>query len=403
MRRRKRSHDDDVSRFGTSSPSLSINSSSANYSSASASPSDGQSMYTILSTLFAHFGRRKRSRHLTMKTFLNLARASNIVRVDRLADLSASAITIDSRPRNGGPVVGGDHDGGMITIKRLTSIVERVQRQYGNGNDLLTFPMTCAVLLRVARCQYLYRAEFLVSMGRTEVLDATAFGALCRERLAPLYLHMLTQGGEDTLRTGEKLVQRITVEGAIYLLDRAKTACQKNHAIQMSDDATRSDGADAASYYDSRLGLGLEEVGLEEVGLEPVMFEQMLGTTSPHGGVDQQVDLHDHDDHDGGGEGTKNDQSWEDVVRQLRSANDIADGLLVGSPGPTPSRSQMSAMSHRSGRSERSGRSGRSSGVADDTMDEIKMTLRAPDAAALQLLEAENQELRRRLLHHSSS
>ncbi len=63
----------------------------------------------------------------------------------------------------------------------------------------------------------------------------------------------------------------------------------------------------------------------------------------------------------------------------------------------------MSAMSNRSGRSERSGRSGRSSGVADDTMDEMNMTLRAPDAAALQLLEAENQELRRKLLHHSSS
>ena len=60
------------------------------------------------------------------------------------------------------------------------------------------------------------------------------------------------------------------------------------------------------------------------------------------GRVDDQVDQQDHDDHDdhdGGGEETKNDQSWEDVVSQLRSANDIADALLVGSPGPTPSRS----------------------------------------------------------------
>ena len=57
------------------------------------------------------------------------------------------------------------------------------------------------------------------------------------------------------------------------------------------------------------------------------------------GRVDDQVDQQDHGDHDGGGEGTQNDQSWEDVVSQLRSANDIADALLVGSPGPTPSRS----------------------------------------------------------------
>jgi hypothetical protein len=260
-------------------------------------------------------------------------------------------------------------DDGTIAVKRLTSIVERVQRQYGNGIDRLTFAMACAVLLRVARCQYLYRAEFLGSTGiQIEILDATAFGALCREKLAPLYLHMMSQLGVGPEgRRGEEETERITVGGATYLLERSKVACQTNQPIQLDQLTDFVDGNELNRMSSSPPnGLMLRKMMTSST--------RRNNTRSSSSSRKPVV-------------GNGDNQSWEDVVRQLRSANDIADGLLVGTPGTTPQRQRVvnDAVNEN-----------------DENQDtDMKIQLQATTDAALQL-EAENQELRRILLEQSS-
>ena len=203
---------------------------------------------------------------------------------------------------------------GMITIKRLTSIIERVQTQYGDGQDHLRFPMSCAVLLRISRCQYLYRAECLGnqrSQGNTETLDATAFGALCREKLAPLYMHLMMQLGGG----GDRETKHITVEGSTYLLEQSKIACQRNQTINLEGDGEHFN-------LISKFVASSTECGIKSM------------RRSSGGGSKRGSGNRGSGNRGSGNVQNSENQSWEDVVRQLRSANDIADGLLVGGSGP---------------------------------------------------------------------
>ena len=80
-------------------------------------------MHRMLSTLFGHFGRKQLDGSLTMKTFLRLAKASNIVQGGQsllgASSRSSSRYMLDAKEES--------EDGSMITIKRLRSIVERVE------------------------------------------------------------------------------------------------------------------------------------------------------------------------------------------------------------------------------------------------------------------------------------
>ena len=271
--------------------------------------------------------------------------------------------------------------------------------------DRLTFAMSCAVLLRVARCQYLYRAEFLGSTGiHTEILDATAFGALCREKLAPLYLHMMSQLGVGPEgKRGEEETNCITVEGATYLLNRSKIACQRNqpiHLIEENDerDTHRNDKNDRNGRNDrndrnDRNALNVSNGNINTAS-SPIrrrdqsMVSRMMksarkgrssNSNSRRGAASSRKAT-----------GSADNQSWEDVVRELRNANDIADGLLVTStpqvtPHNTPNR--MNDLNKFD-----------SAGMEED--EEMRIQLQATTDAALQL-EVENQELRRRLLESS--
>ena len=270
------------------------------------------------------------------------------------------------------------------------------------GMDRLTFAMSCAVLLRVARCQYLYRAEFLGSTGiHTEILDATAFGALCREKLAPLYLHMMSQLGVGPEgKRGEEETNCITVEGATYLLNRSKIACQRNqpiHLIEENDerDTHRNDKNDRNGRNDrnDRNALNVSNGNINTAS-SPIrrrdqsMVSRMMksarkgrssNSNSRRGAASSRKAT-----------GSADNQSWEDVVRELRNANDIADGLLVTrtpqvTPHTTPNR--MNDLNKFD-----------SAGMEED--EEMRIQLQATTDAALQL-EVENQELRRRLLESS--
>ena len=359
----------------------------------SQSKTDGRVMHRMLSTLFGHFGRKQLDGSLTMKTFLRLAKASNIVQGGQsllgASSRSSSRYMLDEKEES--------EDGSMITIKRLRSIVERVQAQYGNAGDTATgfqdrlrFSMSCAVLLRVARCQYLYRAEFLGSKGSTEILDATAFGALCREKLAPLYMHMMVQLGSG----GDRETNHITVEGSTYLLNRSKIACQTNQLIALDDGSAQDDQSGQSGHgvggSERRMNVGPFSLSdlVEPTGIPSMMMmsggssrgrsrknsEKKRSSSSSRKSDKRGVDS-------GGGE------SWEDVVRQLRNANHIADGLLVGTP---------------SGKGTASGSGiGSGNGGGGGAEEGLKLKLEATTDAALQL-EAENQELRRLILMQSS-
>jgi hypothetical protein len=262
------------------------------------SKSDARAMHRMLSTLFGHFGRKQLDGSLTMKTFLRLAKASNIIKDDYAEPRAVSPFDEKEQSKE---------EDGMITIKRLTSIIERVQTQYGDGRDHLRFPMSCAVLLRISRCQYLYRAECLGnqrSQGNTETLDATAFGALCREKLAPLYMHLMMQLGGG----GDRETKHITVGGSTYLLEQSKIACQRNQTINLEDDGEHFNLI--SKFVASSTESGLKSMRRSSGGSK-------RGSGNRKSNVQNSVQNSDN-------------QSWEDVVRQLRSANDIADGLLVG-------------------------------------------------------------------------
>ena len=267
--------------------------------------------------------------------------------------------------------------------------------------DRLTFAMSCAVLLRVARCQYLYRAEFLGSTGiHTEILDATAFGALCREKLAPLYLHMMSQLGVGPEgKRGEEETNCITVEGATYLLNRSKIACQRNqpiHLIEENDerDTHRNDKNDRNDRND-RNALNALNVsnGNINTASSPIRRDQSMVSRmmkSARKGRSSNSNSRRGAASSRKATGSADNQSWEDVVRELRNANDIADGLLVtGTPQVTPHNTpnRMNDLNKFD-----------SAGMEED--EEMRIQLQATTDAALQL-EVENQELRRRLLESS--
>ena len=127
------------SRSNHTSSNVRLNSRSNDQIMPSSSPADGRGMHSMLSTLFEHYGRRERHGYLSMKTFLRLARASNIVP----PTVAASAVATPNGNRNNhhhhrnnnndSSNEEEEDDEGTITVKRLTSIVERVQRQYGSG------------------------------------------------------------------------------------------------------------------------------------------------------------------------------------------------------------------------------------------------------------------------------
>ena len=270
--------------------------------------------------------------------------------------------------------------------------------------DRLTFAMSCAVLLRVARCQYLYRAEFLGSTGiHTEILDATAFGALCREKLAPLYLHMMSQLGVGPEgKRGEEETNCITVEGATYLLNRSKIACQRNqpiHLIEENDerDTHRNDKNDRNGRNDrndrnDRNALNVSNGNINTAS-SPIRRDQSMVSRmmkSARKGRSSNSNSRRGAASSRKATGSADNQSWEDVVRELRNANDIADGLLVtGTPQVTPHNTpnRMNDLNKFD-----------SAGMEED--EEMRIQLQATTDAALQL-EVENQELRRRLLESS--
>lgn len=304
---------------------------------------DGKAMYRMLSTLFGHYGRKHRDGNLTMKTFLRMAKASNIITNKNESTSMSSSSLFDGKKEGGGD--------SMITIKRLKSIIERVQTQYGYGNDSLKFSMSCAVLLRISRCQYLYRPEFLGSKDHTDILDATAFGALCLEKLAPLYKHLMAQLGGG----GDRETKHITVPGSRYLLQQSKIACQSNLAIYLEEES---------DFLKSNFGEQLLS-SMKKSGTKDIQVGEREGRKNSNSrSTKKSKQNKSGDDH----------QSWEDVVRQLRNANDIADGLLlVGTPSGKGSSNMIASL--RSFEEEE---------------------LQATRDVAVKL-EAENQELKRRL------
>jgi hypothetical protein len=208
--------------------------------------------------------------------------------------------------------------------ERACSIIERVQAQYNGGQDLLTFAMSCAVLLRIARCQYLYQAEFLnVSdnhntriTGNTNLdavqQDAVAFSSLVQGRLVPLFQHLLRQLGRDER---EATSATCTTNGVMQLLERAKVACQRQLPIEIPD----VEDFDVVGRSVSRDDKG-KHSSPEFTRSQPFFRFGGRKEEKGHLEVSENESL------------AREPQSWDDLARELRDANNLADGLLVGTP-----------------------------------------------------------------------
>ena len=114
--------------------------------------------------------------------------------------------------------------------------------------------------------------------------------------LVPLFKHLLNQLGRDER---EATSATISANGAIQLLERAKTACQEHIPIEIPD----VDESEAFEHADHRI-LGQAQ------------------PQKPHGSgsnVSQKIEYDERED-----------LSWGDLAQELRSANSLADGLLTG-------------------------------------------------------------------------
>lgn len=232
----------------------------------------------VLASLFGHFGRRLKNLpagSLDGRSFVRFAQAAGIVYL---------------------PATNSPHNDMSVDTSRVQSIIEHVQGQYNSGRDVLSFSMSCAVILRIARCKYLYNAHFFNSSNlntgdqrlHTVQQDGLAFASMVKEKFVPLLCHLLIQLGRDE---NEATSAQITTKGAIQLLERAKIACQTQQSIEIPN------------------------FELESKNYSKINTVEAKGL----------------DNGESGGE-----LSWDDLAHELRDANNIAEGLLNASSASSP-------------------------------------------------------------------